>query len=229
MASASETSTLLGAKAITKPTNTLKQSGLDLAAVTDRIDFDLPEGVIVQVYKHFYSPSEADSLFNLLLDEIAWAEEDILMFGKWVKVPRLMCWYGDVEACYRYSGVMHTPLPWTPRLLSIKEKVECQCGCGFNSVLANLYRDGKDSMGCHSDDEPELGSNPTIASLSLGDERLFRLHHKKSKKTLSISLAHGDLLVMAGTCQRFWLHSVPKTKSHKTARINLTYRKILPD
>jgi alkylated DNA repair dioxygenase AlkB len=92
--------------------------------------------------------------------------------------------------------------------------------------LANLYRDGKDSMGCHADDEKELGPNPVIASLSLGDERLFRLHHKKTKDKLDIVLGHGDLLVMAGTLQHYWMHAVPKTKKLKTPRINLTFRKI---
>ena len=138
-----------------------------------------------------------------------------------------MCWYGDPDAGYRYSGIDHQPRPWTPELQAIRARVEKQCQCIFNSVLANLYRDGKDSMGCHADDEKELGRNPVIASLSLGDERLFKLHHKNSKATLDIILGHGDLLVMAGTLQHHWQHSVPKTKKFKTGRINLTFRRIL--
>ena len=175
----------------------------------------------------FYRLPESDQLFAALETDLTWQEEAIFIFGKWVKVPRLMCWYGDPDAYYQYSGVNHQPRPWTTELQSVRKKVEQQCQCAFNSVLANLYRDGKDSMGCHADDEKELGPNPVIASLSLGDERLFKLHHKKRKEILAISLGHGDLLVMAGTLQHYWMHSVPKTKKLKTPRINLTFRKIL--
>ncbi len=206
----------------------MKQTEFDFVSSTEKIDFNLDEGTVLHLYKHFYESAKADALFNSLLTGIAWAEEDILIFRKWVKAPRLMCWYGDSNAHYQYSGVNHVPFTWTHELLAVKKKVEHQCQCVFNSVLANLYRDGNDSMGCHSDDEKELGINPTIASLSLGDERLFKLQHKKTKQTLNINLSHGDLLVMSGTCQRFWLHSVPKTKALKKPRINLTFRKIVP-
>ena len=177
--------------------------------------------------KKFYRLPESDHLFATLQSGLAWQEEAIFIFGKWVKVPRMICWYGDPEANYRYSGVNHQPRPWTTELQSIRKKVEPQGRCAFNSVLANLYRDGNDSMGCHADDEKELGLNPVIASLSLGDERLFKLHHKKRKEILDIILGHGDLLVMAGSLQNHWMHSVPKTKNIKTPRINLTFRKIL--
>jgi alkylated DNA repair dioxygenase AlkB len=176
--------------------------------------------------KQFYSLPESDQLFAQLQTDLAWQEEAIFIYGRWVKVPRLMCWYGDPDAWYRYSGVNHQPMRWTPTLQAIREKVEQQCQCTFNSVLANLYRDGNDSMGCHADDEKELGINPVIASLSLGDERLFKLHHKKTKDKLDIVLGRGDLLVMAGTLQHHWIHAVPKTKKLKTPRINLTFRKI---
>ena len=177
--------------------------------------------------KQFYRLPESDQLFTALETGLAWQEEAIFIFGKWVKVPRLICWYGDPDAYYQYSGVNHQPRPWTTELQSVRAKVEQQCRSAFNSVLANLYRDGKDSMGCHADDEKELGLNPVIASLSLGDERLFKLHHQKRKETLDITLGHGDLLVMAGNLQHHWMHSVPKTKRIKTPRINLTFRKIL--
>lgn len=177
--------------------------------------------------KQFYRQPESDLLFAMLETDLAWQEEAIFIFGKWVQVPRLMCWYGAPDAYYRYSGVNHQPRPWTATLQAIRAKLEQACQCAFNSVLANLYRDGKDSMGCHADDEKELGLNPVIASLSLGDERLFKLHHKKSKETLDINLGHGDLLVMAGTLQHHWMHSVPKTRTLKMPRINLTFRKIL--
>lgn len=177
--------------------------------------------------KQFYPLPESDLLFSKLKSTLAWQEEEILIYGKRCKVPRLMCWYGDRGACYRYSGVDHQPLPWTDELLLIKEKVQSYCQSTFNSVLANLYRNGSDSMGCHADDEKELGQNPVIASLSLGDERLFKLHHKKRKVTLDINLGHGDLLVMAGTLQHHWVHSIPKTPKLKGPRINLTFRKII--
>ncbi|MDP2097909.1 MAG: alpha-ketoglutarate-dependent dioxygenase AlkB [Methylobacter sp.] len=145
------------------------------------------------LHNNFYSRAEADLLFSQLQTELDWQEERIFIYGRWVKVPRLMCWYGNAEAWYRYSGVNHQPLAWTPTLQTIREKVERQCQCAFNSVLANLYRDGNDSMGCHADDEKELGENPLIASLSLGGPRLFKLHHKTQPEKLDVVLNHGDL------------------------------------
>ncbi len=205
----------------------MRQTEISFDLDSHTLDFNLADGAELVLIRQFYSQPESDQLFITLLNSLHWQEEDIFIFSKWLKVPRLMCWYGDPDAYYQYSGVNHQPKPWTPELQSIRGKMEQQCQSTFNSVLANLYRDGKDSMGCHADDEKELGINPTIASLSLGDERLFKMHHKKSKQTLNINLQHGDLLLMGGTCQRHWLHSVPKTKAHKTPRINLTFRKIL--
>lgn len=205
----------------------MKQTALFFGLYSQIINFNLSDGVELYLIKQFYSQAESDELFARLLGGLDWREEDIFIFGKWVKVPRLMCWVGDPDAYYEYSGVNHLPKPWTPELQAIRGKVEQQCQSTFNSVLANLYRDGKDSMGCHADDEKELGINPVIASLSLGEERLLKMHHKKTKQSLNITLQHGDLMVMGGTCQRFWMHSVLKTKAHKTPRINLTFRKIL--
>lgn len=181
-----------------------------------------------ELYLHsqFYDLPESDRLLAELLAQLAWQEEAIFIYGRWVKVPRLMCWYGDPDAWYSYSGVNHQPLPWLPILQTIRDKVEQHCQHSFNSVLANLYRDGNDSMGCHADDEKELGLNPVIASLSLGEQRLFKLHHKQRPEKRDIVLGHGDLLVMAGSLQHHWLHAVPKTKKLKTPRINLTFRKI---
>jgi alkylated DNA repair dioxygenase AlkB len=187
----------------------------------------LPFDGELYLIKQFYSLSESDLLFTALETSVAWQEETIFIFGKWVKVPRLMCWYGDHDAIYQYSGVKHQPKSWSAVLQSVRETVEQQCQWSFNSVLANLYRHGQDSMGCHADDEKELGHNPLIASLSLGDERLFKLHHKKTKEIVNITLGHGDLLIMAGSLQHHWIHSIPKTKRLKTPRINLTFRKIL--
>ena len=186
----------------------------------------LPFDGELYLIKQFYDFSASNFLFEQFKANLAWQEETIFIYGRWLKVPRLVCWYGNSEACYRYSGVNHQPLPWTKELLAIKENVEQQCHSAFNSVLANLYRDGSDAMGYHADNEKQLGANPIIASLSLGDQRLFALRHKKSKQKIDIILAHGDLLVMAGAMQHHWLHSLPKTKKLKTTRINLTFRNI---
>ena len=177
--------------------------------------------------KGYYSANDAQQLFNTLLQSLAWKEEKIFLYGRWVKVPRLMCWYGDKEASYQYSGVDHQPLPWIEPLLCLKQKIELQYQCSFNSVMANLYRNGADSMGCHADDEKELGKNPFIASLSFGEERLLKFRHYQNKQIVNVMLAHGDLLLMAGETQHHWRHELPKTKKNKTERINLTFRKII--
>jgi alkylated DNA repair dioxygenase AlkB len=176
--------------------------------------------------KQFYPLAEADKLFQQLLTELAWQEESIFLYGRWVKVPRLMCWYGDKHAYYQYSHVVHPPLPWSASLKNIQQYLQQSTGYTFNSVLGNLYRDGNDSMGCHADDEKELGNKPTIASLSLGDSRLLKFKHLQHKTVLNMPLEHGDLLIMAGTLQNHWQHSVPKTRLKKLARINLTFRTI---
>ncbi|MGR9086517.1 MAG: alpha-ketoglutarate-dependent dioxygenase AlkB family protein [Gammaproteobacteria bacterium] len=183
----------------------------------------------VHLIRRFYRSPEADALYSILESTLAWREESVFIFGKRCKVPRLTCWYGDPGACYRYSGVDHQPMPWTLELKAVKEKIEDRCECSFNSVLANLYRDGRDSMGYHADDEKELGQNPVIASLSLGEQRVFKLRHKKMKRErLDIELGHGDLLVMAGTLQHHWVHALPKSTGAQGSRINLTFRKIEP-
>ena len=160
----------------------MRQTELNFDLEHAAINFNLADGAELILFREFYNKAEADCLFSKLVANLSWQEEDIFIFSKWVKVPRLMCWYGDPDAYYQYSAVSHKPLAWTQELLAIRAKVEQHCQCTFNSVLANLYRDGRDSMGCHADNEKELGLNPTIASLSLGEERLFKLHHKKPGK-----------------------------------------------
>lgn len=176
--------------------------------------------------KGFFLTKEADQLFDTLLHELDWQQEKIFLYGRWVDVPRLMCWLGDKGANYKYSGVDHQPLKWTDSLLAIKQKIETKFQCSFNSVMANLYRNGSDSMGCHADNESELGMNPLIASLSLGEQRLLKFRHNKRKDIVDVVLHHGDLLLMAGSIQHHWRHELPKTKKKKTERINLTFRKI---
>jgi alkylated DNA repair dioxygenase AlkB len=183
----------------------------------------------IYLAKQFYPLTLAEQYFKQLLTELEWQEESIFIFGRWVKVPRLMCWYGDKDAHYKYSQLEHKPLPWTNTLQLLKQDLENVGNFHFNSVLANLYRDGSDSMGCHADNEPELGENPVIASLSFGDSRLLKFRHKHSKHVLDLVLENGDLLIMAAQCQHYWLHQIPKTRKQKTARINLTFRNVQAD
>jgi alkylated DNA repair dioxygenase AlkB len=176
--------------------------------------------------KAFYAQTDADDIYRQLHAGLEWQSEQLFIYGRWLTVPRLMAWYGDSQASYRYSGVTHQPLPWTPLLANLRTDVEVVCQQAFNSVLANLYRDGRDSMGCHADNEKELGKNPTIASLSFGETRLLRFRHPESDYKLDIELSNGDLLVMAGELQHHWRHELPKTRKPKQARINLTFRQI---
>jgi len=179
------------------------------------------------LFDDFISGAQANDLFDKLMEELQWTSEAIKIYGKTITVPRLVCWYGDKGAIYSYSGITHSPLPWTPALLQVKKSIE-QCGQQtFNSVLANLYRNEMDSMGWHADKEKELGKNPTIASLSLGEERRFSLRHNKTKQVHNIALRHGSLVIMAGSFQHHWQHCIPKSKPPKNARINLTFRNII--
>lgn len=183
---------------------------------------------LLNFYPEFLTHEEADYYFDLFLNDLAWSEEHIQMFGKTVRVPRLVCWYGNSEAIYRYSGVEHIPHPWTKSLNELNTRIETFTQHTFNSVLGNLYRNGNDSMGWHSDDEKELGPNPFIASLSLGLERTFKVQHKASKEQIKLLLPHGSLLTMSGPFQHHWRHCVPKIRTAAGPRINLTFRDIKP-
>ena len=172
----------------------------------------------------FFNSGECEQMFRSINDETPWEARNIFLFGKEVPQPRLACWYGDLA--YSYSGITLDPRPMTPTLLEVKQRCEEAASTRFNSVLVNLYRDGQDSMGLHADDEPELGVEPIIASVSFGGERNFRLRHRQSKELQQISLASGSLLVMSGLSQECWMHDVPKTKKFVEPRINLTFRYI---
>ena len=169
-------------------------------------------------------PFSHAEVLTRLLNETPWREESVVVYGKRHLQPRLTAWYGD--ASYTYSGLRLEPLPWTELLLAIRAAVESACGCRFNSVLLNRYRNGRDSMGMHSDDEPELGDDPVIASLSYGATRTFVLRHKRNKQTLRLPLEDGSLLVMRGQLQRNWLHGINKSARPLGERINLTFRYI---
>ena len=164
-----------------------------------------------------------------LIDEIPWRAESVVVWGRTFPQPRLIAWYGDVGKNYTYSGINLSPLPWTQPLLDIKSRVEAVARVDFNSVLLNCYRDHRDSMGMHSDDEPELGGRLILASLSLGEERIFILKHKREKalKPVRLKLASGSLLLMKGETQRYWKHGVDKEAHPCGPRVNLTFRRIL--
>ncbi|WP_242926404.1 alpha-ketoglutarate-dependent dioxygenase AlkB family protein [Pontibacter vulgaris] len=176
---------------------------------------------------HFFMQEESDLYFTQLQQAINWRQESIKMFGKELPMPRLTAWYGDKS--YTYSGLLNEPQPWLPILLELKKRVEEVNGKKYNSVLLNFYRAGNDSMGWHQDNEPELGPEPGIASLSFGHERRFSFRHRTRKdlKPVSITLAHGSLLLMQGLTQHHWLHSLPKTAKPAGPRINLTFRHII--
>ena len=159
--------------------------------------------------------------------ETNWQQDDIRVFGKVYQQPRLTALYGEAGKPYSYSGITMQPTPFTPLLLAIKKQVELASQAHFSTVLLNLYRDGRDSNGWHSDDEKELGEQPLIASVSLGTMRRFKLQHKENKELKhAINLEHGSLLVMAGKTQHCWKHQIPKTAKAVGPRINLTFRLI---
>ena len=179
----------------------------------------------IEYYPQFFDLGEANALFDELLHNTQWIEEDIRVYGKIYKQPRLTAFFANNNKKYGYSNISMTPLPFSTLLNTIKTKVEATCGTQFSSCLLNLYRDGQDSNGWHADDEKELGLNPVIASVSLGAERSFHLKHK-TIKTLKhkLSLQHGSLLLMKNETQHHWLHQIPKTKKPVGKRINLTFR-----
>ena len=174
-------------------------------------------------------PATADQWLTALQAEVPWQQPKVFVHGRQHPVPRLLAWYGDSEAYYRYAGLTHQPLPWTPLLAEIRARIEAEAGQRLNAVLLNYYRDGQDSMGWHSDDEAVLGTNPLIASLSLGGTRRLDLRRKGSNRIEhSLSLEHGSLLVMAGATQQHWQHQVAKTRSPCAPGLNLTFRLVLP-
>ena len=178
-------------------------------------------------YPSFWSKEEADMLFLKLLDEIPWRQDPITVFGKTYPQPRRTSLHSINNEPYSYSGIKMNPEPMSKTLNTILLKIKSVEKNVFTSVLLNQYRDGKDSNGWHSDDEKELGTNPIIASVSLGEKRFFHLKHKKNKnQRLKIKLQHGSLLIMGGKMQENWQHQIAKTRREIGSRINLTFRKI---
>lgn len=181
------------------------------------------EGADVTLHESPDLGAHPDHLFEALKRDIPWEQRSLRIQGREVPQPRLISWHGDVG--YSYSGIRMVLNPWTPLLETIRRSVEAVTDTRFNSVLLNAYRNGRDSISMHADDEPELGPRPTIASVSLGCERVFDMRRKDGKgPTVHIPLTHGSLLVMAGDTQRNWKHGIAKTRSQAGERINLTFR-----
>ena len=188
---------------------------------------DLP-GADISYYRNFLSKDLAESYFETLFENLDWQQHKIKIFGKILPQPRLTSLYAEGEAPYSYSGLTLFPKEFTPELHEIRRELEKYTSVHFTHCLANLYRNGNDSMGLHSDDEKELGRNPVIASISLGATRKFKLKHKVRKdQKFEIDLEPGSLLLMQGSTQHFWKHELPKTKKQMAPRINLTFRTIL--
>ncbi|MDB5122708.1 MAG: alpha-ketoglutarate-dependent dioxygenase AlkB [Mucilaginibacter sp.] len=188
---------------------------------------DLPADLMV--YKPgVFDPEESQALLETFIHQIQWIQETVHMYGKMIKTPRLIAWYGDTSQSYSFSGNKYNPSPWTKELLKIKNQIEPIAGVKFNSVLLNYYRDGNDSVAWHSDDEYELGVKPVIASVSFGQARRFDVRNKQDHKLkYAVTLEHGSLLLMKGDLQRFWQHRIAKSTRPMEARVNLTFRVIV--
>ena len=187
----------------------------------------LPKDGTLNYYGPVFSSMDATHYFEALLNSIEWKNDEIILFGKKIITKRKVAWYGDNGIEYTYSNSTKKALIWTKELLEIKSLIEERTGSTFNSCLLNLYHSGEEGMGWHSDDEKELEKNGTVASVSFGAERKFSFKHKMDKLSFSVLLENGSLLVMKDEIQSFWLHKLAPTKLVKTARINLTFRKIV--
>lgn len=202
----------------------------DLFATEDALQsHDLSDGCVVDFASTTALTEQADVLFASLMAEVAWEQRSVVIGGRSIPQPRLVAWMGEPGLIYTYSGLTLSPSPWTPAVLQIKAMVEELSGHRFNTVLANLYRHGRDSMGFHSDNERELGKEPVIASVSLGATRRFVLRSLTGgpKKTVAFDLSPGSLLVMRGRTQEAFEHGLPKVEEAVGPRINLTFRTIV--
>lgn len=194
----------------------------------DSIKNLLPFGGDALLFQSFFPEQESKKYFHHLANEIKWRQEPIKIFGREIMQPRLTAFYGDVEKVYSYSGLTMKPHEWTNELLEIKAKIETVAQVKFTSALLNFYRNEKDSMGWHRDNEKELGDNPVIGSVSFGATRIFQLRDYKNKGTTkSVDLTNGSFLLMYGETQHIWEHRLPKTSRQTGKRINITFRIIL--
>ena len=209
-----------------------------IATRTEFREFPVVEGEL-RLYPHLFSARESERFLDDLKQQVDWKAERITMFGRSRPLPRLTAWHGDPGARYTYSGLSLEPVGWTSTLLRIKSRIEEVSTASFNSVMLNYYRDGRDSVSWHSDDEPELGRDPVIGSVSFGSERPFQLRHRAShsagpvsthapaRNRLTLDLPNGSYLEMGAGMQRNWVHRLPKRPRLTGERINLTFRTIL--
>jgi alkylated DNA repair dioxygenase AlkB len=193
----------------------------------EKIDLNFPDAVF-EWYPNFLTKEIADELFQKLLNETPWQHDEITIFGKKILQPRLTCLFGNEGKPYSYSGLTMYPKPWNISIMFLKTEIEKICNQNFTTILANLYRNEKDSNGWHADNEKELGRDPIIASISLGETRKFQIKHNTNKENkCNLDLTHGSLLLMKEGSQIHYKHQLPKSTSVKNARINLTFRTIL--
>ena len=200
-----------------------QQSGVDKIGSSISVDSDFQD---FRYFPKYLDNSSADKLLETLLERTQWEREILKIYGKSISAPRLTSWFSDPMVSYRYSGKKRFGKPFTPELFQLRQILNARLNVHFNFVLANFYRDGKDYVGWHADDEPDLGSRPLIASISLGESRRFRVRHNSRKVTESIDLVHGSLLIMRGQSQSHFKHCLAKTKRLVNSRINLTFRTI---
>jgi alkylated DNA repair dioxygenase AlkB len=207
--------------------------------MTDLFDPSAPERITIDhgelvLFRNWLSPAEAEHYFVRLREKTDWEQSTIVIAGRPVRIPRLNAWYGDPGMSYRYSGTRFEALPWTTELAELRARVQSVANdlpepmhFAINSALLNRYRNGDDSVGWHSDNEPELGPCPQIASLSLGASRRFVLKQRRNQnRKLELELTSGSLLLMLGNMQSHWLHAIPKTRKPVGERINLTFRQV---
>jgi alkylated DNA repair dioxygenase AlkB len=200
---------------------------LDLFGFSDPAVNLLPSDGEVHYFGRLITPKQADEYYNELMSNIAWENDQAIIFGKRIITKRKVAWYGDKPFQYTYSKITKQALPWTPALKEIKDIAEKESGESYNSCLLNLYHTGEEGMAWHSDAEKDLKKNGAIASLSFGAERKFAFKHKKSAELVNVFLEHGSLLVMKGETQTHWLHRLPPTTKINSPRINLTFRTIV--
>lgn len=199
---------------------------MDLFSTDKEVNL-LPIDGIVIYYGKIMSGEKAQYYFDRLLNTIEWKHDEVVMFDKHIVTKRKIAWYGDQDYLYTYSNTTKQALMWTMELVELKKIVENVSSRKFNSCLLNLYHSGEEGMSWHSDDEKSLGLNTTIASLSLGAERKFSFKHKRTKQSISVIAENGSLLVMKGSTQTNWLHSIPKMKKIERPRVSLTFRMIV--
>lgn len=193
----------------------------------EKITLNLSDGIF-EYYPNFLPKELADTFFEKLLAETNWQQDNITIFGKTLPQPRLTALFGNNGKSYSYSNIVMQPNAFNPTIVYIKNEIESVCSENFTTVLANLYRNEKDSNGWHADNERELGNDPIIASISLGETRLFQIkHNTKKEEKINLNLEHGSLLLMKKGSQLHYKHQLPKSTSAKKTRINLTFRTIL--